>query len=211
MAFKVPTRSWLEVEVKYRRNPDGSATLLVPACTKTLDEWNEDPTGPPPFLVQADVTTTSEWPGYVHRALTASIEEAKARIAAEDGKFAYKPPQSATEAALLAEPRYSGPDPVPVLDGPPIPLAELAKRMMPPSPMPEIKIAPKLVGSLTAATLTDISPRKNKGGRQKKPVAVAEPVRDPEIPPAPPPINVGSASFADASMMRPTSPARKRG
>jgi len=97
MPFKVPTRSFGELEVRYRRNPDGSGSLIVPACTKTLDEWNADPIGPPPILGPGDVTTTTLFPSYIHAALTADIADAKER---EDKKFAYQPPQPEPEETM---------------------------------------------------------------------------------------------------------------
>jgi hypothetical protein len=76
--------------VKYQRNADGSGSLIVPSCTKTLAEWNENPVGPPPVLGPGDITTTSLWGYYVHSALTADIAEAKER---EDSKHTPPKPQ----------------------------------------------------------------------------------------------------------------------
>ena len=92
--FKVPTMLWGEVEVRYFRTHEGVEGLRVPACKVTAAQWSENPIGPPPILTQGDITTTTEWASYVRRAKHADVAAAKA---AEDAKFAYKPPHVATE------------------------------------------------------------------------------------------------------------------
>lgn len=130
MSFKVPTSQWGEVEVRYNRTADGREFLSVPACKQSPEEWSERKIGPPPILLPIDVTTTTEWNGYMRKALLADVAEAKA---AEDEKFNYRPAKNKVgidpKTAKIAGAKRKG-KPVSV------PAASIADDEIPPAPPP---------------------------------------------------------------------------
>ena len=73
---KVNSR-WGPVEVRYTRTDDGSEILSVPSVTTSLADWNKSKTGPPPFLVARDLSTTGDWCKHLTLALVSDIESDK--------------------------------------------------------------------------------------------------------------------------------------